>query len=290
MNKRKRHVADVALKLFVEKGIPQTSIQDIIDQAAISKGTFYNYFSSKNDCVAEILEGLRYDASQLRMQIQVGKNERDQHILAQQVYSIIQLNEERSLYALFDAILSSNELDLKKLVMQHRIFELEWLAIRFKTVYGEEISEHAFECAILFHGMLQHLLFTKRVTNGTFSLHRIVAVLLQYIGLIIPHMLQHDTSLIDPSTLHMMRMNIDRKPVELNELKKMADHIKAEGNFTIEQEDLFEAIMYELNQERVRKSVLQPLLNPFLLSFNDSSSKGQVQTFINAIWFYLKLK
>ena len=290
MNKRKRHVADVALKLFVEKGIQQTSIQDIIDRANISKGTFYNYFNSKNDCIAEILEGLRYDASQLRMQIQVGKNEKDPQILAQQIYSIIQLNEERSLYALFDAILSSNEMDLKKLVMQHRIFELEWLAIRFKTVYGEEISEHTFECAILFHGMLQHLLFTKRVTNASFSLHRIVEVLLQYIGLIIPHMIQHDTSIIDPSTVHLMRMNIDRKPVELNEIMKMAQHIKAEGNFTLEQEDLYEAIIFELNQDRVRKSVLQPLLNPFLLSFNDTSSKGQVQTFINAIWFYLKLK
>ena len=64
MNKRKRHVADVALKLFVEKGIQQTSIQEIIELAKISKGTFYNYFSSKNDCIAEILEGLRYDASQ----------------------------------------------------------------------------------------------------------------------------------------------------------------------------------------------------------------------------------
>lgn len=290
MNKRKRHVADVALKLFVEKGIQQTSIQDIIDRAAISKGTFYNYFSSKNDCISEILEGLRYDASQLRMQIQVGKNEKDQQILAQQIYSIIQLNEERSLYALFDAILSSNEIDLKKLVMQHRIFELEWLAIRFKSVFGEEISEHAFECAILFHGMLQHLLFTRRVTNATFSLHRIVAVLLQYVGLIIPYMIQHNTSIIDPSSIHLMRMNIDRKPVELNELMKMAKHIKEEGNFTMEQEDLYEAIIFELNKERVRKSVLQPLLNPFLTSFNETSNKGQVQTFINAIWFYLKLK
>ncbi|MBD7946023.1 MULTISPECIES: TetR/AcrR family transcriptional regulator [Psychrobacillus] len=290
MNKRKRHVADVALMLFVEKGIQQTSIQDIIDRANISKGTFYNYFTSKNDCIAEILEGLRYDASQLRMQSQVGKNEKDQQVLTEQIYSIIQLNEERNLHALFDAILSSNEKDLKKLVLQHRIFELEWLAIRFKAVFGEEISEHAFECAILFHGMLQHIMFTIRITNAPFSLHRIVEVLLEYIGLIIPHMIQHNTSLIDQSTFHLMRMNIDRKPLEINELLEMAKHLKATGNFTMEQEDLYEAIIFELKQERIRKSVLQSLLNPFLVTFNGTSIKGQTQTFINAVWFYLKLK
>lgn len=58
MNERKKHVAETALKLFQEKGIQHTSIQDIVKAASISKGTFYNYFTSKNDCVAEILEDL----------------------------------------------------------------------------------------------------------------------------------------------------------------------------------------------------------------------------------------
>ncbi|MDY0395878.1 TetR/AcrR family transcriptional regulator [Virgibacillus halophilus] len=55
MNEKKKRVIDVALELFIEKGFAQTSIQDIIQAAEISKGTFYNYFPSKNECLIAIL-------------------------------------------------------------------------------------------------------------------------------------------------------------------------------------------------------------------------------------------
>ena len=38
-----------AYKLFTEKGINTTSIQDIVDVAVVRKGTFYQYFKDKND-------------------------------------------------------------------------------------------------------------------------------------------------------------------------------------------------------------------------------------------------
>ncbi len=38
-----------AYKLFTEKGINTTSIQDIVDDAGVAKGTFYLYFKDKYD-------------------------------------------------------------------------------------------------------------------------------------------------------------------------------------------------------------------------------------------------
>ena len=38
-----------ALKLFTEKGVNNTSIQDIADEAGVGKGTFYLYFKDKYD-------------------------------------------------------------------------------------------------------------------------------------------------------------------------------------------------------------------------------------------------
>ena len=38
---------DTAFKLFTEKGIKDTSIQDIVDNANVAKGTFYLYFKDK---------------------------------------------------------------------------------------------------------------------------------------------------------------------------------------------------------------------------------------------------
>lgn len=289
MNKRRRKVADIALKLFVEKGFQQTSIQDIIEHANISKGTFYNYFSNKNDCIAEILEGLRYDASQIRLEMQVGKDETDRSVLIEQISILTQLNRERNLNTIFEAILNSNEVELKRLVMHHRIHEIEWLAERFADVYGEEIRQFAFELSILFYGMMHYILFTMKITNSTQSIHRIVEVLLTYLEAIIPIMNENGSTLLDPSSLHFLQARIDRKSISLEEILDLVKNIEKRTTFTTDQQDLYDTIVSELQRDRIRKSVLQPLIKPFQKTFIQPEMKAEVNTFTNFLWYYLRI-
>lgn len=44
---KERKLLSTALHLFSEKGIKKTSIQDIVHDAGIAKGTFYLYFKDK---------------------------------------------------------------------------------------------------------------------------------------------------------------------------------------------------------------------------------------------------
>jgi len=288
MNNRKRKVADVALKLFVEKGIQQTSIQEIIEKSNISKGTFYNYFSSKNDCIAEILESLRYDASQQRISIQIGRDAQDRGIFIEQITVLSRLNEERNLNALFEAILSSNEKELKKLVLQHRIYEMEWLSNRFIEVMGEDIREYSFEGTILFFGMLQHMLFTMRITNTTYSLHHLVDAILSYIELIMPLMIKRGSQMLNHSAIDLLRTHVDKKPITITELKELAAQLQEQYSFNEMQRDLFDVIMGELQRDRVRKVVIQPLIKPFQQLFDDTPIQSQVHTFTNMVWYYLR--
>lgn len=288
MNNRKRKVAEIALKLFVEKGIQQTSIQEIIEKANISKGTFYNYFSSKNDCISDILEILRYDASQQRIAIQIGKDTKDREVFIEQITILIRLNEEHNLNGLFEAILFSNESDLKKLVLQHRIYEMEWLSNRFIEVIGEEIRECAFEGTVLFYGMLQHMMFTIRLTNSPYSLHHLVDSILSYIELIMPSILKNDHFMLDKAAIHLLKSKVDKKMITLEELKGLGRELHHHYQFNEEQQDLFEAIMNELNRERTRKIVLQQLLKPFQQRFIDTPIEPQIRTFTNMVWYYLQ--
>ncbi|EAU5747423.1 TetR/AcrR family transcriptional regulator [Salmonella enterica] len=45
---------DAAQKLFIEKGFEATTISDIVEDAEVAKGTFYHYFSSKNDILSAL--------------------------------------------------------------------------------------------------------------------------------------------------------------------------------------------------------------------------------------------
>ena len=46
-NEKESRLLDTAFKLFTQKGIKDTSIQDIVDNANVAKGTFYLYFKDK---------------------------------------------------------------------------------------------------------------------------------------------------------------------------------------------------------------------------------------------------
>ena len=46
-NSKENRLLSNAFKLFTEKGIKDTSIQEIVDNANVAKGTFYLYFKDK---------------------------------------------------------------------------------------------------------------------------------------------------------------------------------------------------------------------------------------------------
>lgn len=55
---RKNELLDTAQQLFFIKGYNQTSVEAIINQAGVSKGTFYYYFKSKEDLLDKLVERL----------------------------------------------------------------------------------------------------------------------------------------------------------------------------------------------------------------------------------------
>ena len=44
---RERNLLDAAYRLFISKGQLKTSVDDIVQEAQVAKGSFYTYFHSK---------------------------------------------------------------------------------------------------------------------------------------------------------------------------------------------------------------------------------------------------
>jgi AcrR family transcriptional regulator len=53
---RKKEIMDAAGKLFMMKGYDETSVNMIVEEAGIAKGTFYHYFKTKEEILGAILE------------------------------------------------------------------------------------------------------------------------------------------------------------------------------------------------------------------------------------------
>jgi AcrR family transcriptional regulator len=50
----KERITEHSIRLFEKKGFTETSIQDIVDSLGVTKGTFYYYFSSKEELLMDI--------------------------------------------------------------------------------------------------------------------------------------------------------------------------------------------------------------------------------------------
>ncbi|MBU5267435.1 TetR/AcrR family transcriptional regulator [Virgibacillus proomii] len=65
-----RHkIIETSVQLFESRGFSQTSIQDIVDQLRVTKGTFYYYFNSKEQLLMEIHSSYIEDLIKRQQQI-----------------------------------------------------------------------------------------------------------------------------------------------------------------------------------------------------------------------------
>ncbi|HLO77206.1 MAG TPA: TetR/AcrR family transcriptional regulator [Magnetospirillum sp.] len=50
----RKRIHDAALRLFVERGVTETSVRDLAAAAGIAEGTLYRHYASKDDLVADL--------------------------------------------------------------------------------------------------------------------------------------------------------------------------------------------------------------------------------------------
>ncbi|TLS38289.1 TetR/AcrR family transcriptional regulator [Pseudalkalibacillus caeni] len=68
----KGKIIEKSLQLFETKGFSETSIQDIVDEMGVTKGTFYYYFKSKKQLLMDI--HTMYISELLKMQTEIMNN------------------------------------------------------------------------------------------------------------------------------------------------------------------------------------------------------------------------
>lgn len=52
----RRQIKENALKLFEKKSVRKTTVAELTDSVGIAKGTFYNFYKSKGELIADILD------------------------------------------------------------------------------------------------------------------------------------------------------------------------------------------------------------------------------------------
>lgn len=292
MNQRKRQVLDSALQLFIEKGFHETSIQDILDKALISKGTFYNYFSSKVECFTSIMEQTRYEASLLRHEMLLNQDITDENLLLEQILVLMQINKKQNLASLFENIFQSNDRELRNLLERYRLLEIEWVSNRFTDIFGEKVRPFSLELAILFFAMVHHLTYSHRFFySETIDQKKILHIALRNVKAIYPSMLKNGEILITQDALQLVEEKKIYQSITKNDLiekvQGFLDQLKLDTANKVGAQ-FTESILDELQREELRFAVIETLLKPFREAFANTPHAGENVELTNLLWYFLK--
>jgi len=285
MNDRKRQVMLTAKKLFTEKGFTSTSVQDILEEAKISKGTFYNYFTSKNECLMAILEDAHNESVIRRREMLVGRDKKDKDILANQILVRMQVNRELNLLPIYEAVYYSNDEELRNFVKTNHINELKWFAARLVDVYGKEAEPHAFDCSVMTFGMTQQLLhFWKAGSSKNLDNEKLVHFALRRLDALMSDLIEQEDVLLEN---HM----ITPLSISSGELKeKILDELialKRNPNLDEGSQVYTDFLLTELQTEKPRTSLLEAVGRSFREASNSTKLADRVNEVLFLLWKYI---
>ncbi|MFF2179201.1 TetR/AcrR family transcriptional regulator [Lysinibacillus sp. NPDC058147] len=293
MNKRKRQIITAARALFIEKGFVDASINDIISAAKISKGTFYNHFSSKNECLIAILDEGREEASNRRHELLYGKDPTDLEVLTQQVAVLMYVNREHNLIQIFESVFHSRDNELKKIILNYHLQELEWLANRLVQVFGEEVSPISYECAVQTLGMINLSIRAVLIADYKYiNREAIVRVALRNISVIIPVMLESKEILISTEMINTIQNVANYKTVDKGTVIEQLTGFKKglPKNEIAEGLEYVEFLLEELQREKPKLFIIESLLTPFRKAFVGTEHAEEARDIANSLWRYVKIE
>src|SRR5690554_5283153 len=111
----------MAHKLFIDNGYQATSIQDILDVSGIAKGTFYKYFSSKDDLLIAVVKSVFQKMDIERDNVLVGGDVSNIKLFIKQYVVQLQIIEQNKLFTLFDEGIILNDPTFKQFIKTYQL-------------------------------------------------------------------------------------------------------------------------------------------------------------------------
>ncbi|WP_426445492.1 TetR/AcrR family transcriptional regulator [Paenibacillus sp. S-38] len=290
MSNRRQALLDTALALFLEHGFANTTIQMILDASGVSKGTFYKFFESKNDCVVAIFEQLLQEDLLVRKQLESsGGYASDFDLLVDQIAVPMSLPEKQRVTELFWAWFYSGEFHLSDLARM----QLKWLSERLTQLFGEEIRPYAYEGAILCHGMLHQIANTWRNLHGRGQpvWKEAVPRVLTYVEVLLRAMREREEHIMDLRTLSLIgsreQVGIPDKQSLIDELREL-DRSITKSKEPSKTKELAKGLLSVLEQEETNRSLLEAVLRAFQAQLEESAFRLEARRMARAIWWYLE--
>ncbi|WP_340401948.1 TetR/AcrR family transcriptional regulator [Paenibacillus sp. FSL H8-0079] len=292
MSSRKQSLLETALALFLEYSYANTTIQMILDQSGVSKGTFYKFFSSKEDCLYSIIDQRMQEDVFIRKELEQNHYTSDYDLLVDQIAIPMSVPNKERVWELYWTGFYSGEINSAKLAT----VQLNWLSTRLIQVYGKDISLYANEGAILCYGILHQIANTSRSLNTQKPVwSEVVPKVLTYIEVILRTMHQRNEHIFDFQSLYFLNADernrdmgrgIDTLLEELEEFNKRVHKSKESAPLKQLSKGLLALLQ---DKEDLNIPVIEVVLQAFHKEYKSSAFQAEANRLTEACWWFLEL-
>ncbi|HDM9639687.1 TPA: TetR/AcrR family transcriptional regulator [Listeria monocytogenes] len=168
MKEKKQRIIKSAKEVFQKQGYLKTSVQDMVDAAGISKETFYNYFTSKEE-LAIVIFKQEYSVLHQRLEYTMAQDGAKKDNFTECLKIIIHFYTENGeiLNITFSQTMIDD--DFNAFLQNVRLKNMEWVKYQLLEVYGEETKPYINDITMLLSGMAAMYVFasgSKNVNTG----------------------------------------------------------------------------------------------------------------------------
>ncbi len=195
------------MRCFARKGFHATSIQEIVDELGMAKGSIYFYFKSKEELLLSVFwhyaEKMMAGMSVLPEERQLPPREQFRLQLKRRL-DFFRDNRELLLMLMREPYPKAKQEETLKLILGIRARTLKWKQHHISAIYGPSAEPYAWEAAGLLSGMFNELMHAYMIGQPPFDGDRMIEYLLQRLDDLMEGLIRRgDAPLISPGAAEL---------------------------------------------------------------------------------------
>ncbi|WP_163655121.1 TetR/AcrR family transcriptional regulator [Listeria sp. PSOL-1] len=267
MKDKKRKIITTAKEIFRKKGYLLTSVADIVEASGISKGTFYNYFTSKEELAIVIFKqeySVLYQKLD-RIITDEAKTKELKEKFIEALHLMIRFHSKNAEILNISFSQAMIDDDFNQFLSSVRLKSLEWIKNQILLVYGEETAPYVNDLTLMLTGITFMFVFASgAVSEEMRLLDDVVPYIVHRLDALVQDIVKSGEVMITEEVsacfvpkqagLRKKRMAELRKNVE--ELTLQIDKLGISDSDKWQYKESLNAILAELNNNEVPRDFI----------------------------------
>ncbi|MBC1480109.1 bile-regulated transcriptional regulator BrtA [Listeria seeligeri] len=264
MKEKKQRIIKSAKEVFQKQGYLKTSVQDIVEAAKISKGTFYNYFTSKEE-LAIVIFKQEYSVLHQRLEYTMALSGTKKDNFTECLKIIIRFYTENGeiLNITFSQAMIDD--DFNSFLQSVRLKNMEWVKNQLLEVYGEETAPYINDITMLLSGMAAMYVFangSKNIDSGLID--RAIPYVVRRLDALVKDILisgeivftEEDTENLVPDHVTMRKKRLANLREALEELSTGIDNADIADSDKWQYKESMNALVGEINNNEAPRDFM----------------------------------